>query len=209
MPLPAFIEGFLGYYVLYNKRDRKDLFETAPAFADHPKPTIEITSPDCGPSGSAMTADYSQVGSSRFPHLTWSKPSFPVKEYVLISEDPDAPLAHPIVHGLYYFIPGTTTEVTNEDVRWTDAPAGTQPEERELKSGWGFGMGRHAADYTGPRPVLGHGPHRYHFTLIALSEGLDPRLRSGMATKELLQNAVKGKVAAWGQWVGSYERKWE
>jgi phosphatidylethanolamine-binding protein (PEBP) family uncharacterized protein len=197
MGLPPFIEGTLGTLLSSQKGRDAKLFTNTPPFASYPTPTIPISSPDCGASGSSMAKDYSQLGSERFPILQW--PANPeVKEWLVIVEDPDAPLPSPIVHGLYFGIPGETREFGGEKV----VPNG------ELKgAGFRVGKNRGGTVYIGPRPVLGHGVHRYMFDVVGLREGLAGL--SEFPTKEECVKAVEGKVVGWGRWMGTFERKWE
>lgn len=78
-------------------RDAK-AFTKGPAFASHPEPTIQITSPDCGENGATLSPEYMFEGEGRFPELKWDSVEG-VKQWLLISEDPDAPLPTPICHG--------------------------------------------------------------------------------------------------------------
>lgn len=78
-------------------RDAK-AFTKGPAFASHPEPTIPITSPDCGENGATLGPEYMFGGEGRFPELKWDSVEG-VKQWLLISEDPDAPLPTPICHG--------------------------------------------------------------------------------------------------------------
>lgn len=114
-------------------------------------------------------------------------------------EDPDAPLPSPIVHGIYYGISGESKEFGGEGV----VPSGG------LKAGKGFKVGRNRKGtvYIGPRPVLGHGVHRYMFDVVGLREELVGL--NECPTKEELVKAVEGKVVGWGRWMGTFERKWE
>jgi len=57
--------------------------------------------------------------------------------------------------------------------------------------------------YNGPCPPRGK-PHHYHFKVYVLDTNLT--LRAG-ATKEELENAMKGHVIQKGELVGLYERK--
>ncbi len=77
-------------------------------------------------------------------------------------EDRDAPLPTPITHGLYWKISGETTEFGGDAVK----PNG------DLKSGKGYRIGnnRKGTVYLGPRPVLGHGEHRYMFRVVGLKD---------------------------------------
>lgn len=82
-------------------RDAKS-FYTRPALASFTEQSITVTSPDCGASGSKLGVDYTHDGRGKFPALKWSaRPEIAaqVKEWLLVSEDPDAPLPTPIIHG--------------------------------------------------------------------------------------------------------------
>lgn len=81
-------------------RDAKS-FYTRPAFAAHPEQTITLTSPDCGATNGTFGPAYVAEGGGRFPELTWATPPAlegKVAEWLLVSEDPDAPLPTPIAH---------------------------------------------------------------------------------------------------------------
>jgi phosphatidylethanolamine-binding protein (PEBP) family uncharacterized protein len=100
--MTAYIEVTLAWLFQNAKgRDAKS-FYTRPAFAECPKPTIEVTSPDCGPDGARLAREYTYDGTGRFPQLSWTAPpemAPKVREWLLVSEDPDAPLPTPIIHG--------------------------------------------------------------------------------------------------------------
>lgn len=132
------------------------------------------------------------VGDDISPQLQWSGVPGDAVEIVLIIEDPDAPLPRPVVHAL----------VTGIDPRLGELP------ERALNSGTalpihiGVGSFRRRG-YAGPRPIAGHGPHRYMFQLFALDRptglGDDAKLAGALA-------AVDGHVIARGKLTGFYER---
>ena len=61
----------------------------------------------------------------------------------------------------------------------------------------------------GPRPVFGHGPHRYFFQVIGLGQEVDQSSLTEAVTREELGREIQGKVVGWGTWIGVYERKWE
>jgi phosphatidylethanolamine-binding protein (PEBP) family uncharacterized protein len=202
MSIPAFIEYGLGQ-LLYRARGRDaKLFQKGPAFANFPEPTITIESPEVGPSGSSMSINHAAFGEGRFPELRWSAASPEIKEYILISEDPDAPLPTPIMHGLYYGIPATLTGVAAKDFEPASEPG-------FLKGGFMYCKTRRGNAYIAPRPIMGHGPHRYWFTLIGLKEPVDSKKLGVWPTKEALKLDIQDKVAGWGSWVGVVERKWE
>jgi phosphatidylethanolamine-binding protein (PEBP) family uncharacterized protein len=178
------------------------LFTKGPAFAQHQKATIALSCPEIGPSGSQMPKELSAEGAGHFPTLQWPEASAETKQYLLISEDPDAPLPSPIIHGLYYGIPPTATGLSNADLEAAKEPY-------TLKSGFKYGKNRRGTVYIPPRPLLGHGPHRYFFTLIALNEPIDTSKLSAVPTAEEMAGAIEGKVVGWGEWIGVYERKWD
>ena len=153
----SLIEYGLGRLLFNIKAHDDKLFTKGPAFASCPEPTFEVDSPDCGPSNSIMKLEYTQLSEDRFPELKWSAPSPGIKEYLLVVEDADPPLPFTPTHGLYYAIPASTTTITNSDVRSID-PAG---KEKTLKGGFKLGRNFRVTNYGGPRPVMGHGAHRY------------------------------------------------
>lgn len=205
MGIPQSVEYGLGRLLINQKGRDAKLFTNGPAFANFPEPTFAIDSPDCGTSHSVMKAQYTGIGDDRFPELRWSPPPVDVEEYLLVVEDADAPLPMPITHGLFYRIPASKTEITDDDVQLLD-PAST---DKVLKGGFRLGKNALGSVYGGPKPVLGHGSHRYFYQLIALKEPVDAEKLSAMATKKELSVEIMGKVAGWGLWVGTFERKWE
>ncbi len=70
----------------------------------------------------------------------------------------------------------------------------------------GVAFGRSTAGaqgYIGPRPVPGHGPHRYIFQILALSRRT--AFSSAPELKAFL-DGISGTVIGRGVWVGTYER---
>ncbi|KAL1882775.1 hypothetical protein VTK73DRAFT_900 [Phialemonium thermophilum] len=201
----AVIEVILSYLFKNQKgRDAKS-FYTTPAFASHKEQTIEVTAPDCGPSGATLPSEYTYEGGGRFPTLEWRAPgpvAESVKEWLLVSEDPDAPLSTPVCHGIYLGIPVAKTRVEAKDFELAD------PAQRLLKGGFYYGMPRRDVVYMPPRPLMNHGVHRYFFEVVALSEPLDKEFAKSAANRDQVAEAIKGKVLGWGMWVGSSERTW-
>jgi hypothetical protein len=130
------------------------------------------------------------VGENISPRLAWRGAPDEATELALIIEDPDAPLPRPVVHLALAGI----------------SPDTDRFEEGELNEGARYGTGRATfgrTGYQGPRPVPGHGPHRYVFQLYALNKrlGLAPD-----AKPKAIAAAMKGNVIARGQLQGTYER---
>jgi phosphatidylethanolamine-binding protein (PEBP) family uncharacterized protein len=213
MGVMNYVEYFFSK-AFYFARARDDkLFTNGPAFSNLPNATIDIESPEVGPSNSNLGVQHTQLGEECFPELRWSnKPTDAVnvrkvQEYILIVEDPDAPLPKPITHGLYYSIPATVSSVKHSDFR--PAVDSTSTNSYRLAGGFKYGKNSRGDTYIGPRPLLGHGPHRYFYQLIALKERVDVDKLSAVVTKEELAREIEGKIAAWGVWIGIFERKWK
>ncbi|KAL8703981.1 MAG: hypothetical protein Q9201_002851 [Fulgogasparrea decipioides] len=206
-PLTARLENALGSYVLHSLRGRDaKLFTKSAAFATI-APTLEVKSPECGPSNSSLHIAHTPLGENRFPELTWMHPpttaekhGLAVAEYLVVVEDPDAPLPNPVVHGLYYAIPASKTAVSPTDFEVVDGAKGS------LQGGFKYGLNRRKCAWSGARPVLGHGVHRYFFQVVGLKEGLGVG-EGEIVSKEVLEDKVKGKILCWGVWVGTFERK--
>lgn len=94
-------------WVFQNARGRDEKsFYRSPAFSEFSQPTIDISSPDLGPGSLAAPAqlkkEHCADGAGTFPSLEWENPpnlEGQVKEWLLVNEDPDAPLPTPIAHG--------------------------------------------------------------------------------------------------------------
>ncbi|GAE00237.1 conserved hypothetical protein [Paecilomyces variotii No. 5] len=199
VPMSKIIERSLAW-LLYNRRSHDSglLHKSAP-FALHPTPTMEL---ECaiGPSGSTIPFEYSSFGDGHFPTISWI-PLPDAVEYLLILEDPDAPLAEPVVHGIYYGIPANKSSLSDDDFSPVDAP-GTY----NLSGGFKYGINRRKVVYMPPRGFLGHGPHRFFLQIVALKEALDQNKLSIPVSKEDITRELRGKVMSWGCWIGIWER---
>lgn len=208
-PLSNYIESALGY-VFYSFKGRDSgLFSHSNAFAAHRTPTIKVRSPSC-PSD-VLGIDNTPFGRNVCPDLEWETPtalSKPIREWILVAEDPDVPIPWPIVHGMYHGIPASKTSVTAADLKLKE---GSQV---ELEGGFSLGANLRGTVFAGARPIMGHGPHRYVFTVVGLTEPLGIESgkgsgKKGRVTKEEMLKLIDGKIAAWGEWVSTYERKFE
>ncbi|KAE8351841.1 phosphatidylethanolamine-binding protein [Aspergillus coremiiformis] len=203
----TYLQYFLGR-LLYRIRghDAGQIVRTA-AFRDLPQPNMKLEATECGPSGSLMLPYHTCLAADtkgNFPELHWTPPSkVEVKEYVLISEDIDPPIPRFVVmHGLFYAIPASTTEALPDDVEQDE-----NTKDHITQSGWRYVPNLLGTSYIGPAPPLGHGIHRYIFTIIALSEPLQFD-RPDRVSKKQIKEAIVGKVIGWGQWIGHFERPW-
>lgn len=154
---------------------------------------IAVTSSAFGTDG-VIPDRYSAYHDNVSPPLSWSGVE-DVGAWALIVEDPDAPRALPFVHWLLWKIPGESTAIP--DTVPNDAhPITPQNAIQDRNDGGGMG-------WMGPKPPPGHGVHRYYFQLFALDGPLD---LGPEADLNALTNAIKGRVLAQGQLVGTYER---
>lgn len=204
------IEDILGWALSDKKHNDAGLITRNPAFSSVPS-TISVTSP-LGPSGSTLPKEYSSRkigGLNLFPTLSWSAPNglqSRIKEWVVVSEDPDAPMPEPIIHGIYFDIDAAKTELEHEDLK------ADIMEEKRCEGGFSYGANRRKEVYIAPRPIARHGEHRYIFSVLGLGKRIDwtnveQEAGEGGVGKEELIKAVQGKVLSRGEWIGVFERK--
>jgi Raf kinase inhibitor-like YbhB/YbcL family protein len=145
--------------------------------------------------GEQIPVEYTGEGEDRSPALEWTNPPSETEEFALICEDPDAPQEKPWVHWVLYRISGDIRKI----------PAGL-PHQEQLDLPPDALQGRNSFGnfgYGGPLPPVGHGPHRYYFTLYALAPKI--HLRPG-ASKEELLDAMSGHILAAVSILGKYAR---
>ncbi|KAJ5765807.1 hypothetical protein N7520_005366 [Penicillium odoratum] len=203
-----YIQYFLGrlFYPIRGHDSRQFIF--SPAFKDIPTPNMTLECEECGPSGSTLLlhhTSFAKDGVGAIPELKWSPPTDtePVNEYILLIEDFDIPIPFLVIHhGLFWGIKPTDQAVT---------PLHTSVSKENPKcltsSGWRYVPNVRGASYIGAGPVLGHGTHRYVFTIIALNESLKFEYPEKVSKSDI-QKAIVGKVIGWGRWVGVFERPW-
>ncbi|BBX62470.1 phosphatidylethanolamine-binding protein [Mycobacterium saskatchewanense] len=129
------------------------------------------------------------AGDNVSPPLRWDGLPPGTRQVLLVIDDVDVPLPRPLMHTV------ALIEPTLDDVA-----AGA------LRPG-SAGMRFVRADlghrgYAGPRPIPGHGPHRYRFHVFAVDR---PIPDTPVNAKALLA-AVSGHVLARGVLTGTYER---
>jgi Raf kinase inhibitor-like YbhB/YbcL family protein len=133
------------------------------------------------------------VGENVSPPLSWSDMPKETAELVLIMQDPDAPLLRPVVHLIALSIAPDRDEIEEDHLS-------SPPEGQEIRFGQGL-YGR--TGYAGPRPVRGHGPHRYVFQIFALKERISLPAKPGI---DAVLAGMGGSVLARGRLTGLYER---
>lgn len=187
----ASIERFIGRTLRWVRAGDRRLAWNDPRVAAAPA-NIRLSSPAFGDGGAMPERCAGEgVGPNFSPALEWANLPAGAAELVLIVQDPDAPTPRPIVH-LIAAIPARISNVAEGAL--TPASGGV------LKFGVGS-FGR--IGYAGPRPVRGHGPHRYLFQLFAVGRAVAfdpaPKLDAAM-------NRIAGTILARGLLTGTFER---
>lgn len=154
---------------------------------------FSLSSPDFADGGMMpMRCAARGIGDNVSPGLRWDGVPPTAGELALVVQDPDAPLPWPITHIIAFGI-----DPSAGGIREGALEAGGR--EGILLGKGSFGR----VGYQGPRPVSGHGPHRYVFQMFALARRLrferPPDLSAIVA-------AMSGAVLARARLVGHYER---
>jgi len=137
--------------------------------------------------GGAIPRRHTCEGEDVSPAISWAGAPAAAQSFVLIVDDPDAPVGT-WNHWLLYDIPAGTAGLAE------GGSAGTSGKNDFGRTGYG-----------GPCPPRGHGPHRYFFKAFAMSAasaGLGPG-----AVRADLDRAMRGKILEEAQYMGRYERR--
>ncbi len=160
--------------------------------------TLTLSSPAFANNG-PLPVEYTGYGAFTSPPLAWTGAPKGTRQFVLIVEDTDAPLASLSVHWLIYNIPATAASLPatppNKAAKTHPAPIA------------GARLGRNAMKWLGylpPRPFAATGVHHYRFTLYAV--GTELTLAEGATRADVLA-AVNGHVLAEATLVAVFERK--
>lgn len=139
--------------------------------------------------GAMIPSKYTCDGQDISPPLSWNDEPKNTVSFVLIHDDPDAPMGT-WDHWILFNIDGKTTELAeNVDVS-------TLSEIKLGRNSW------RRNDYGGPCPPSG--THRYFFKLYALDTKLD--LPEG-SNKQDIEKAMAGHILAETELMGKYKRK--
>lgn len=123
------------------------------------------------------------------PPLRWSGVPAETRSLVLVVEDVDVPFPRSLTHAVAYDIDPASTSLEAGALESTRTTMGFNT------------VGRRA--YIAPSPIPGHGPHRYVFTLLAVS--FVPRFDQP-PTRTRLLDAIAGHVIALAELSGTKER---
>ncbi|WP_406814806.1 YbhB/YbcL family Raf kinase inhibitor-like protein [Mycobacterium sp. M23085] len=152
--------------------------------------SITVTSAAFADGGAMATASAGKgVGDNTSPPLHWGPLPVGTRQVVLVIDDVDVPLPRPLLH---------TVAVIEPSVDGVAAGALRPgcPGVRFLRAD----LGHHG--YAGPRPIPGHGPHRYRFHVFAL----DVVVSDTVTNAKGLLVAMRGHVLARGTLTGTYQR---
>jgi Raf kinase inhibitor-like YbhB/YbcL family protein len=145
--------------------------------------------------GGEIPALFTCEGRDISPALRWTGVPESARSLVLVVDDPDAPDPKAPkmtwVHWVLYNLP-STAHALPEAVAAADLPEGT----RQGTNDW------RRTGYGGPCPPIGR--HRYVHKLYALDSVL-PDL--GVATKPVVEAAMKGHVLAHAELVGTFQKQ--
>ncbi len=152
--------------------------------------SLTITSSAFAPQG-PIPREFTRDDGNVSPPVEWHDAPPETRSFALIVEDPDAPDGT-FHHWVAYDIPVSSTHLK--------AGEGSREAVTMLRMGRNdFGNIR----YDGPQPPVGHGPHHYHFRLLALkvSELAIP----AQSAAEVVLEAAKAQCLAEAEIVGVFQ----
>ena len=127
-------------------------------------PSLTVTSNDVADGETLKLPHVSGVfgagGEDVSPHLAWSGAPEGTQSFVVTCYDPDAPTGSGFWHWAIANIPADVTELPTG----AGSPGATLPDGAVQLAG-----DAGAPQYIGAAPPAGHGPHRYFFTVHAIS----------------------------------------
>jgi len=143
--------------------------------------------------GEVIPVRYTCDGADVSPPLRWTEVPENTKSFVIIMDDPDAPIGT-FTHWVVYDIPADTTELEE----------GFPKLERIENIKQGLNDFGHIG-YGGPCPPKGHGYHRYFFKVYALNlETLD---LPPSANRRDVEERMRGHIVGEGYLMGRYKRE--
>lgn len=152
--------------------------------------SIAVTSPAFTDGGVMPRSSAGKgVGDNTSPPLRWDGVPTATRQLVLVMDDVDVPLPRPLLHTIAVLDPA----VDGVDVGGLRPGAAGM---RFIRADLGH------RGYTGPRPIPGHGPHRYRFHVFAI----DIHVPETVTTAKAALAAISGHVLARGMLTGTYER---
>jgi phosphatidylethanolamine-binding protein (PEBP) family uncharacterized protein len=152
--------------------------------------TITVTSPAFADGGPIPRRHAGKgVGDDVSPELRWQGVPPGTAALVFLMDDVDVPLRTPLIHSVAVLAPDV--DGLSEGEFHTGAEGLRVVPTMLSKDG-----------YSGPRPIPGHGAHRYRFHVLAL----DRRVPEDATSVKAVLAAASGRVLARGTLTGTYER---
>lgn len=142
--------------------------------------------------GSAIPRRHTCDGDDLSPPLEWSDPPPGTRSFTLLCDDPDAP-GGTWHHWAAYDIPAALMSLAQGAAQHADR-LGFKQAMNDFQR----------LEYGGPCPPRRHGPHHYHFRLLALSVDRLAAAKSP-SCRDIAREARK-HVLAEARLVGIYER---
>lgn len=141
--------------------------------------------------GELIPSKYTCDGLNISPPLNWTEPPLETKSFVLLNDDPDAPIGD-WVHWIIVNIPPDIRALKEEASSKKLLPKNSIEGLNDFMEN----------NYGGPCPPSG--THRYFFKLYALDKELP--LKANTTKKQLLET-MKGHILAQATLIGKYKRK--
>jgi Raf kinase inhibitor-like YbhB/YbcL family protein len=139
--------------------------------------------------GAQIPRRFTCDGEDLSPPLQWSDAPGGARSFVLLCDDPDAP-AGTWHHWAAYDLPAVLMELAEGAARNKDLKQAVNDFQK--------------VGYGGPCPPHGHGPHHYHFRLLALSTDR-LQAKANASYRDIEREARKAAIAE-ATLVGWYER---
>jgi hypothetical protein len=153
-------------------------------------PALKVTS-TAFVDGGKMPIPYTCNGLNISPPIAWEGAPAGTESFALICDDPDAGYGKVFAHWVVYNIPKGTVSLPEK-----------MPTDVQLQNGTIQGLNDFKKiGYRGPCPPMG--THRYVFKVYALNTTL---ILLGDVNKATLEEAMKGRILAQGQIIGTFKR---
>lgn len=136
-------------------------------------------------------------GQDELPQLSWSNAPEGTKTFALTCLDPDAPTAAGFWHMSAFNIPASVTSLPGGAVRWDVIDWDVFGSSTANPNPVFVRNSRSVAGYTGARPPVGHGDHRYMFVVHAVDTELElgPEATPDQVGFALFQHAIgRGRI---------------
>jgi len=138
-----------------------------------------------------ITRKFTCDGDDSSPQLSWSNPPQATKSFVLIADDPDAPVGT-WTHWVVFDLPAQTASLPEGVPKTEDVPGGGHQGRNDFRK----------VGYGGPCPPPGK-PHRYFFRLYALDRMLNLK---GGASRQDVEQAMRTHIVDEAEMMGTYHR---